>query len=111
MTKDAVTEGEEGRDRGGGGGRGRRGGGGGGTRTLVHRAGGIHSLLLLASVAEPNSNHLLPNEQTISKSTKITQPLRQKNAFFCLRPQALFMDLEKLQIESRGQGGGGVDFG
>jgi hypothetical protein len=90
MTKDAVTEGEEGRDRGGGGGRCRRGGGGGGTRTLVHRAGGIHPLLLLASVAEPDSNHLLPNEQTINKSTfrettkKITQPLRQKNAFLPL---------------------------
>ncbi len=66
MTKDAVTEGEEGRDRGRGGGRGRRGGGGGGTRTLVHRAGGIHPLLLLAPIAEPDSNHLLQNEQTIS---------------------------------------------
>jgi hypothetical protein len=96
MTKDAVTEGEEGRDRGGGGGRGRRGGGGGGTRTLVHRAGGVHPLLLLAPVAEPDSNHLLPNEQTISKrtfkeipvTTKFTQPLRQKNAFLPLGPSS-----------------------
>ncbi len=97
MTKDAVTEGEEGRDRGGGGGRGRRRGGGGGTRTLVHRARGIHSLLLLASVAEPDSNHLLPHEKTISKSTlqgNINKNHATSQTEKCVfAAQALFIDI------------------